>query len=287
MAVKPSPTTLRRQLGAELRRLRDAAGRTVADVARSLGWSESKLSRIETAHTGIRNRDLDALLDTYDVPEDDRRRIRAVAVQSRQRAWWEAYGDVLPDAYETYIGFEAEVVRLRAYEALLVPGLLQTDEYAREIFRTDDLRPDGRPLRDDEIEQRAAVRLARQAVIGRQPAPDLLWVLDEAVLRRRVGGREVQRRQLGRLVEVSDRPNVTILVVPFDAGAHSGLAGSFCIMDFAGGERLVYADSRTGGAFRDRPEEVDGYATSFEGLRDVALPAEKSIEFIRAAAREM
>ncbi|MFI5839951.1 helix-turn-helix domain-containing protein [Catenuloplanes sp. NPDC051500] len=287
MAVKSSPTTLRRQLGAELRRLRDASGRTVADVARSLGWSESKLSRIETAHTGIRNRDLDSLLDTYSVPDDDRRRIRAVAVQSRQRAWWEGYRDVLPDSYEMLIGFESEAESLQCYEGLVVPGLLQTDEYARAIFESDGHRHDGRELGDSEIDQKVAVRMARQALLTRQPSLNFVAILDEGVLRREVGGPGVLRRQLVRLAETSERANVTIQVLPFSAGAHPALAGAFAILRFSGGQSpLVHCEVRTGGIFQTRSDEVEGYAASFDELRAIALSPDRSIDFLRTAARE-
>src|SRR4051812_28619904 len=142
MATSPSPTLLRRQLGAELRRLRSRAGRTVADVAAELGWSESKLSRIETASIGVSGADLDRLLSGYGVTDKDRDRLLALRVQARQRAWWEAYGDVLPDAYETLIGFESEASLISTYEAQVVPGLLQTDEYANAVTQADGIYED-------------------------------------------------------------------------------------------------------------------------------------------------
>src|SRR5256885_9807431 len=134
MASRSSPTLLRRQLGAELRRLRSSAGRTVADVAAELGWSESKLSRIETATIGVRNADLQRLFGTYDLDENDRTRLISLAGQARQRGWWEAYADVLPNTYESYIGFEAEASSIFTYEAQVVPGLLQTAEYANAVL---------------------------------------------------------------------------------------------------------------------------------------------------------
>jgi transcriptional regulator with XRE-family HTH domain len=280
MAVKPSPTTLRRQLGAELRRLR--ADRTVADVAAEVGWSESKLSRIETAHTGIRPKDLDRLLEVYGVAEDVRARIRALAGQSRQRAWWEAYGDVLPTAYETYIGFEAEATGIFNYEAQIVPGLLQTAEYASAVIQADGV------YEEDEVHsQRVAVRMARQAVLTREPPPKLSVILDEAVLRRQVGGVDVMRRQLSSLAEANDRKMVTVQVLPFAVGAHRALAGSFIILEFAGNSDhpLVYSEGMTGGVFRSRSEELRSYWMSFEALRTAALNPRKSVEFINAVAR--
>jgi transcriptional regulator with XRE-family HTH domain len=182
---------LRRQLGAELRRLRDRAGRTVVGMASELGWSESKLSRIETAAIGIRNPDLERLLDHYQVSGKERARLLALAVQSRQKAWWEGYGDALTDPYEAYIGFEAEASSILNYEAQVVPGLLQTAEYASAVTQADGVYQD-----PEVLEQRVAVRMARQAVLAREQPPKLRAVVDEAVLRRPIGGADVMRRQL-------------------------------------------------------------------------------------------
>lgn len=256
--------------------------RTVAEVAGRLGWSESKLSRIETANSGIRNRDLEKLLDIYEVSDQVRARVRAIAGQARQKAWWEAYGDVLPNAYETYIGFEAEATSIFSYEAQIVPGLLQTAEYASAVIKADGV------YEDEEVHgQRVAVRMARQAVLTREPPPQMLAILDEAVLRRQVGGPDVMRRQLHRLVESSERQMITIQVLPFAAGAHRALAGSFIILEFAGGsdQPLVYSEGMTGGVFRSRPEDLRSYLMSFEALRATALSPKKSVDFIAAVAR--
>ncbi len=282
MATRPSPTMLRRQLGAELRRLRERAVRTVADVATGLGWSESKLSRIETANSGIRAADLERLLEVYGVVPEERSRLVALAERSRQRAWWEAYGDVLPDAYETYIGFEAEATAIYTYEAQVVPGLLQTDEYASAIMQAF-LAHDWPEV----ISQRVAVRMARQAVLTRDPPPKLWAILDEAVLRRQIGGPDVMRRQLLRLVEMSERQIVTLQVLPFSAGAHRALDGSFIVLEFDGGsdQPLVYSEGMTGGVFRSKTEDLRSYWMSFEALRNAALSSEKSVELIAAIAR--
>ncbi len=279
MAVKPSPTTLRRQLGVELRRLR--GDRTVADVVAGLGWSESKLSRIETAHSGIRPKDLDALLDRYGVAPEVRKRMHALSTQSRQRAWWEAYGDVLPNAYETYIGFEAEATAIFNFEAQIVPGLLQTPQYARAVIAADGVYDD-----EDVVAQRVQVRLARQAVLTRVPPPRLAVVLDEAVLRRTIGGPEVMRHQLSRLVEMAELSMVTIQVLPFAAGAHRALAGSFIVLELGddSDHPLVYSEGMTGGVFRSRPDELRSYLMSFEALRATALSPKDSSAFIAAIA---
>jgi transcriptional regulator with XRE-family HTH domain len=277
MPATPSPTVLRRQLGAELRRLRERSERTVADVAKELGWSESKLSRIETANSGIRNADLTRLMTTYGVPDQERSRISSLAGLARQRAWWEAYGDALLDSYETYIGFEAEAKAIYAYDAAIVNGLLQTTEYASAIIKA--VSTGERP---DVISQRVAVRLARQAVLTRDPPPRLSVIMDEAVLRRPIGGPDVMRRQLMRLLEVSQQPLVTIQIVPFVVGAHRGLDGSFSILEFVTDtdHPLAYCDGMTGGVFRSKPDELRRYWMSLEALRASALGSDESAEFI-------
>lgn len=272
---------LRRQLGAELRRLREASGRTAASAAAKLDWSESKLSRIETAHTGIRNADLDRLLVLYKVPEPERAKLMALAGQSRQKAWWEAYGDSLPNAYETFIGFEAEATGIFTYECQVVPGLLQTAEYAYAVTQIDHV------AEPELVNQRVSVRMARQAVLTREPAPRLWAIVDESVLRRSVGGDDVMRRQLRRLVEAAELSMIIIQVLPFAVGAHRGLAGSFVLLEFAGSTEhpLVYCEGMTGGVIRSKPEEMRQYWMSFEALKAASLSEPDSIAFITALIR--
>ena len=252
-------------------------------VATELGWSESKLSRIETAVTGVRNSDLERLLSLYGVCSKDKAHLLALAGQSRQKAWWEVYGDALPNQYEVYIGFEAEASAISTYEAQVVPGLLQTAEYASVVTRADGVFND-----PEVIEQRVAVRMARQAVLAREKPPTLWAILDEAVLRRPIGGPNVMRRQLLRLVEASELPMVTIQVLPFSVGAHRALAGSFVVLEFASGPEhaLVHSESLTGGLLRDKPEDVRSYRVSFEALRATALSPEESVQFITSIAHE-
>ena len=240
---------LRRQLGAELRRLRERAQRTVAEVAAELGWSESKLSRIETANTSIRSADLQRLLGTYKVTDQENARLAAFANMARQRAWWEGYGDALLDPYKTLLGFESEAKAIYVYDALLLHGLLQTNEYASAVIRAVSIGE-----RPDVIEQRVAVRMARQAVLTRQPPVELYVVVDEAVLRRPVGGVDVMRRQLRRLIEVSEQPAITLQVLPFSVGAHRGIDGAFSILEFPSGteDPLAYADGMTFTRYRPR-----------------------------------
>ena len=266
----PTPTAVRRQLGSELRRLR--GGRRGADVAVALGWSESKLSRIETARTGISPADLDRLLAEYDVADDGRQRLRELARVTRQRAWWHPYRTSVPDPYEEYVALETEAVTMDEWEAQVVPGLLQSDEYAREVIEAG-----AAPADAEFAHQRVALRMARQTVLTRHPAPRLNIVLDEAVLRREVGGRAVLRRQLQRLFDASHRHGVELRVLPFAAGVHGALAGSFTIFGFGAEGRppVVHSEGMTGGLFRSKPAEVQIYRDAFADLRRRALdPAE-------------
>jgi transcriptional regulator with XRE-family HTH domain len=278
---RSNPTVLRRQLGAELRRLREATGSTAASAAAKLDWSESKLSRIETAHTSIRNADLDRLFKLYEVSDADRTRLLALAGQSRQRAWWEVYGDSLPNAYEAYIGFEAEATGIFTYECQVVPGLLQTAEYAHAVTQIEHAEE------PDLVNQRVSVRMARQAVLTREPPPRLWAIIDEAIVRRPIGGEDVMRRQLRRLVEAAELSMITIQILPFDAGAHRGLTGSFVVLEFAGTAEhpLVYCEGMTGGVIRSKPEELRRYWMSFEALKAASLSEPDSISFITAVAR--
>ena len=270
-SVARPTSTARRELGDELRRLR--GDRRGADVATALGWSESKLSRIETAHTGISEADLERLLTTYGVRVEDRERLSELARRGRARAWWTPYRSFVPDPYDEYVALEAEAVAISEWEAQVVPGLLQTDEYARAVIEA------GADVADPSmVQRRLALRMARQSVLTREPPPALRVVLDEAVLHREVGGRGVLRRQIARLAEASRRPGVELLVLPFTAGAHAGQIESFMVLEFAAGTRspIVHSEGLTGGIFRVKPAEVNVYREALDDLRKRALSPEAS-----------
>ncbi len=273
---------VRRQLGVELRRLREQANRQSGAVARELGWSDSKLSRIETARNGVSAEDLDRLCEIYAVAAGVRERLSELARQSRQRAWWEAYGHVLQNQYEIYIGYEAEATAIHGYYAMVVPGLLQTDEYARALLEAD--RPDEEPSL---LRQRVAVRMARQAILSGHPPPTLEAVIDEAVIRRQVGGADVMRRQVRRLIAQSQRDSISVRVLPFSAGAHQGLSGSFVVLDLPAniGGPLVYCEGMTGGVVRSKPEDLRSYTDGYRSISEVALSAADSVAFLEGAAR--
>jgi len=270
----------RRQLGEELRRLRGE--RTLADVARQLGWSESKISRVENGKLGISEVDLSLLIATYGTTEREKARIAALTSRSSRQAWWEPYIDALADPYEAYIAAEGRATSISTYDALVVPGLLQTAEYANALIELNN------SLRDPEmISQRVQVRMARKAVLVREPQPTFRAVVDEAVLRRPIGGTELFRRQLLSLVEASQRPNVTIQVLSFTVGVHWGLSsGSFTLLESQDEATmpLVYSEGLTGGVVRTEPSDIRSYRDSFESICEVALSPEESRGLMAATA---
>jgi len=273
--AKPTSMAARRALGDELRRLRGA--RRGAEVAVLLGWSESKLSRIETARTGISEADLERLLRLYSCTPDERSRLRDLARRGRARVWWAPYRSSVAEPYDEYVAFEAEAVAMCEWEAQVVPGLLQTDEYAHAVIEV------GAEVRDPEVAQRRiALRMARQSVLTRDPPPRLCVILDEAVLHREVGGRAVLRRQLQRLLDASQRPGVDLLVLPFSAGSHAALTDAFVIFEFAGDQRppVVHSEDLVGGQLRTKPADVRVYRDAFADLRARALDVAQTREII-------
>ncbi|MEV6488657.1 helix-turn-helix transcriptional regulator [Actinoplanes sp. NPDC051633] len=267
-------STARRELGDELRRLR--GDRRGAAIARALNWSESKLSRIETARTGISEGDLERLLSTYNASAEERSRLHDLARRGRGRVWWTPYRSAMPAPYDEYLALEAEAVAMSEWETQIVPGLLQTDEYARAVIEV------GADVDPDTAQRRLALRMARQTVLVREPPPRLTVVLDEAVLHREVGGPHVLQRQLQRLYESSLRPGVELLVLPFSAGAHAAQSESFMILDFAADTRapIVHSEGLTGGFFHLKGEVVDVFREAFNDVRRRALTAEASRELV-------
>lgn len=259
----------RRELGGELRKLRGE--RRGAEVAGALGWSESKLSRIETARTGISDADLERLLHVLEISQGDRAPLRELARRGRARVWWAPYRSSVAEPYDEYVAFEAEAVRMCEWESQLVPGLLQTDEYAHAVIEA------GADVRDPEtLQRRTALRMARQSVLSRDPAPSLCVVMDETVLVREVGGRAVLRRQLRRLYDASLRPGVELRLLPFSAGAHAALTGAFVIFDFEGRPSVAHSEDLLGGQLRSRESEVRIFREAFADLRLRSLPAEET-----------
>jgi hypothetical protein len=277
---RPSPTVRRRRLGLELRRFREGQGVTIEVVADALGCSTSKISRIETGHTTATPRDVQAMLDVYGISGGAADELVNIAREARQKGWWHPYSAVLTGAY---VGLEAAANRLRAYEQQVVPGLLQTAEYAAAMLHA--ARPDLSP----EDESRAVrVRMGRQSLLVDENPINLWVVLDEAVLSRPVGGDAVMRGQLEKLVESAALPHVTIQVLPFEAGAHAGMDGTFTILDFpeTNDPSVVFAENATGGLFLEKVDELVKYATIFDAIRTTALSPEESVGLIATVAKE-
>lgn len=289
--IQVGSTVPRRQLGRYLRDLRSAAGITVRAAARELERSEPTIWRVEAGLTSTRSVEVKLMCELYGATADMTEALMALAKETKARGWWQAYGDVVPEWLDLYIGLEAATNRISWYEPDLVPGLFQTEDYARALIREDS--PD---LEEAEVDRRVQLRLTRQAVLRRPIDPPLLKVaLRESVLRCPVGGTEVMTAQLDRLVELSELPNVALRVVPFSAGLHSGMqSGSFEILRFplnGNGEDseppTVYAEQYTGVLYLDKPHEVDRYDQAFGKIWGAALDENASKALLQEAAEEM
>jgi transcriptional regulator with XRE-family HTH domain len=267
------PTVRRRRLGTELRRYRETAGLTIDYVAGRLECSGSKISRIETGHTGASPRDVREMLLLYRVGEPELTDLVEIARGTRQRGWWQPYGSILTGAY---VGLEAAAQLIRSYENQCVPGLLQTEEYAVSVIRA---RLDISP---EELRSRVGIRMARQLLLAGEAPVEFCCIIDEGVLRRPVGGPEVMRRQLVHLVEMSLRPNLSLHILPFSVGAHAGMEGPFVLLSYPdpADPDSVYVTMATGGVFLDKPEDVQLYSAIFNRLREAALPAGDAAAFI-------
>jgi hypothetical protein len=286
MPALSSPTVKRRRLAAELRHHREAAGLTIDDVAERLEWSSAKISRIENARVGVLPRDVKFLLSTYGLT--DRAEawdvMLTLARESRQKGWWHQYGEAVPDWFEVFVGLEADAATIQGYNAEFVDGLLQTPEYARAIHRAQLVT-----ATQEEIEQRVKVRMARQELLTADGAPQVWLVLNEAVIRRLVGGRATMHEQLTRLLEIGSLPNVTLQVVPFSAGAHPAMEGSFNILGFPepADPNIIYFEYHTGALYLEKPQEVQRYSLMFDHLRASAQPVDASRALITRVADEL
>jgi len=286
MPAHSSPTVKRRRLAAELRTYRDRVGLTIEEVAQRLEWSTAKISRIENARVSVLPRDVKFLLGVYGVEEngEDWEALLALARESRQKGWWYAYGDAIPEGFETYVGLEADATTLRTYESEYVPGLLQTEDYASAVMRATMLTAS-----DEEIERHVAVRMVRQERLTGSGAPEIWVVVNEAVVRRVVSGELVMRAQLSRLVEASKQPNITLQVLPFSVGAHAGMDGAFMILGFPAptDPDVTYVHYYTGTLYLEKPEDLARYTLMFDHLRAAALPVGQSRDLIARARDEL
>lgn len=281
--VASVPTIRRRRLGAALRRLREARGMSMEAVAEELGWSTSKVSRIETAKIAVTPADVRALLGTLEVLNDEVETLVSLAGENRQPGWWRQYAEVLPAWFEGYLSLESEASRLLVYESEVVPGLLQTEDYAAQILRHSPYTP-----LPDEAARAAELRRARQARLTGHDPVNLDAVINEGALRRAIGGPEVMRAQLCRLVETADLRNVVLRVLPFSAGAHPGVDGSFTVLEFSDLDpRIVYLEHMTDSDYLDGLRDVAAYRHAHERLRGLALSPAGSREMVIKLAKEM
>jgi transcriptional regulator with XRE-family HTH domain len=277
-------TVLRMLLGAQLRRLREAAGISAEKAGYEIRASRSKISRMETGRVGFKLRDIQDLLTLYGVlDEKQQARVMALAGRSREPEWWTRYNDVLPDWFESYLGLESAATSIRSFETQFVPGLFQTEDYARAVTR---LGHQTEP--EPEIERRVGLRLKRQDLLSRARPPRIWVVMDEAVLRRPIGGVAVMRAQLFRLADVAELPGVRLQVVPFARGGHAAASGSFSILRFEEPDLpdVVYMEQLTSAVYLDQRTDVEHYLEVVDQLSSEALTPAATVLFIEQVIKE-
>jgi hypothetical protein len=279
------PTVRRIQLGARLRSLRTAAGVTRDQAGWAIRGSESKISRMELGRVGFKERDVVDLLKLYGVhDEDEHRRLLALAHEANEPGWWHAYGDILSSWFQNYLDLEQAAELIRTYEVQFVPGLLQTDAYARAVILLGHAT-----ATPEEVDLRARLRMARKQLLT-IPNPPRLWaVIDEAVLLRPVGGREVLREQIEALLDASKLRNVRLQVMPFRSGGHAAMGGAFSILRFPERELpdVVYIEHLTSALYLEKREDVDQYAAALSRLFIEAEPPNRTPELLRRALRAL
>lgn len=279
MPADGKPTVRSRRVGTELRRLREDAGVTTAQAAELLSCSPAKISRIENGIVSVRVVDLRLLLDRYgDQDQEHRTYLERLARESNKRGWWQDYDDTIPPYYADFIGLETDASYIKTWEATIVPGLLQTPEYARAVMLANPAM-----ISPDKLENFISIRHERQARLEQGTDVRLDAVIWEAVLITTVGGDEVQRGQLSRLLELMDRPNISVQVLPLEAGDKASMSGSFVTFSF-GSERsvsTVFVENLTSSQYLERDQELRGYTLVFDALRSAALSPAASAARIR------
>ena len=272
------PTVQRMLVGTQLRRLRIDAGLSREQAGEAIRASEWKIHRLENGQVGFKERDIIDLLRLYGVTDPTEvAELVALAREANSPGWWQHYGDVLPPWFRTYVDLESVATLIRTYEGQFIPGLLQTDDYMRAVVQ-------GAHLDESSEEQgrRVRLRLARQILLTREQPPRLWAVVDEAALRRPVGGPEVMRGQLERLIEATKLPNVTLQVLPFGVGAHPAMQGSFSILRFPDRELpdVVYLEHLTNAVYLDKRDEVERYLDVMELLCVQSEPPARTVELL-------
>lgn len=277
------PTTRRRQLGADLRRLRELKGLTLEEAGARVGISKATLSRYETKEGTVKWPAVDALCREYGASDEERLALVELAKGAKIQGWWRSLADPIPESMNLMLTLEDEVVREDHYACMYIPGLLQTRRYAEAVHRASEVQCSER-----EVQHMVDIRMKRQELLDRDEPPHIWCVIDEAAIRRRVGGARVMQEQLKHLLAIAQRPNVTVQVLPFSTGAHAASVGSFAILH---GQRpeldVVYMDLLGGGLFMEKPHELECYRLAFEYLSAQALDFESSAELVDRISQEM
>jgi transcriptional regulator with XRE-family HTH domain len=272
-------------LGAQLRRLREHAGVTRDDAGYHIRASGSKISRMELGRVSFKERDVTDLLEYYGVTDvAEREKLVQLTREANATPWYQKFQDVVPDWFHVFVGLEEAAQLIRVYEVQFVPGLLQTEEYARAII------VQGRPGVDqDEIERTVALRMGRQKLLTRENPPRYWVIMDEAALRRPMGGRDVHVAQIERLIDLVGEPNITLQVMPFKYGGHAADGGAFTIMRFPETDLpdVVYMEYLTGAHYIDKPEEVERYAAVMERLSVAGTSPDRTREILAAMLKEI
>ncbi|MFJ8688886.1 helix-turn-helix domain-containing protein [Micromonospora wenchangensis] len=279
------PTVLRMLLGAQLRRLREASGVTREGAGWEIRSSESKISRMELGRVGFKERDVADLLTLYGVTvAEERDALLKLARDANSPGWWHRYGDVLPAWFQSYLGLEAAAALIRSYEVQFVPGLLQTPEYARSVVLLGH-----RGAAVEEVDRRVELRIQRQQVLHRENPPQLWAVIDEAALRRPIGGPQVMHGQLTALIEATRSSHIRLQIIPFDAGGHAAAGGAFTILRFGDDDLpdIVYIEQLTSALYLDKREDLDYYAAAMERLCVEATPPERTPEVLTRLRDEL
>lgn len=285
MPPQPRPTVRRKRVGAALRRMRLAANVKMEDAALRIDGDKPKISRIENGRMSVRRLEIEALLELYGVTDPQTiAALVALARESKKKGWWQQYGEDLDPDFQDRLDLEDDAVRIHTYQPLLVPGLLQTREYARAV-----MRPVAKGAGAEELEKWVDVRMARQEIFARDTPPQFLCVLDEALLRRQIGGADVLAAQLEKLVEVNNPPDLSVQVVPFEQGWHAGVDGAFTTYSYPDPLDLdvVSVDYLDGALHLEEDATIERYRRAFDQLRASALSSHQSMDLISRLARDL
>ncbi|GGZ79771.1 helix-turn-helix domain-containing protein [Streptomyces echinoruber] len=276
-----SPTARRRRLSIELKKLREHSGLTCAQVGAALDWSGSKVNRMETGSGRVQPSDIDALCRFYGTSDELREFLKSLAREAKIRGWWQQHGAGVPEWFNIYIGLEQDASVLRQYQCELVPGLMQTAAYARELHTSD------AQMSPEDIDRAVRVRLERQAMLTGAEAPDAWFVVNEAAFRHVIGDRALMREQLEKVLDSTELPSVTLQVLPFDSGTYP-VTGSFTMLGFPAPEDpdLVYRDGITDAVYLEGEHHVREYTRAFDGLRAAALSPQRSVQLIKTILKE-